>query len=110
MTSNYASSRRPVPGPESRNNKWPKASDYLQPANDNLPSDRLEKLYSLHEVEDSWDVSYSTLLREIQEEKLIATRVRGQWRVSASRLAEYLHGRERPLRLPGDRSRRRDMT
>ena|SRR5579872_900235 len=101
------SSLRSRLGLDGRHNDWPKASDRcLKSVNDNLPSGQLEKLYSLREVEDRWGISYSTLLREIDDGKLIASKVRRQWRVSASRLAEYLVTREQPLRLPGDRSRR----
>ena len=96
-------------GLDRRHNDWPKVSDRcLKTVNDNLPSVQLEKLYSLREVEDSWGISYSTLLREIEDGKLIATKVRGQWRVSTSRLAEYRTAREQPLRLPGHRRTRRN--
>lgn len=46
-------------------------------ANDNGEPDRIEYLYSLQHVSERWDVSMSTLYREIERGKLKAEKVGG---------------------------------
>ncbi len=58
-------------------------------ANDNGPSEPIEDLYSLKHVSERWDVSMSTLYREIDRGKLKAEKIGGQWRVSSKTLTAY---------------------
>lgn len=91
---------------EGRNN-WERTSDRIdQQANDNPQLRQLENHYSLPEVEASWSISLTTLYRAIARGNLMAVKIEGQWRISASKLAEYLRGRAKPLRLPGHERRR----
>lgn len=85
-----------------RHNDWPLASArVLHPANDNQTAPKLEKLYSLLEVAAQWNISLSTLYREIKDGSLLAKKVRGQWRISESAASAYSQARKASLLLPG---------
>lgn len=85
-----------------RHNEWPRTSAAIaRPANDNEASSKLEKRYSLHELAAHWNISLSTLYREIADGKLMAKKVRGQWRVSESAATAYSQVDDKPLALPG---------
>jgi excisionase family DNA binding protein len=94
-----------------QHNDWSRASSSIaHHANDDVATPKLEKLYSLREVASHWNISLSTLYREIEDGKLMAKKVRGQWRVPESAAADYSQTHEERLPLPGHQRTRRNDT
>jgi len=92
-------------------NDWPRTSARIgHHTNDNEALPQLEKLYALREVAARWNISLSTLYREIEDGNLMAKKVRGQWRVPESAAADYSQSREKPLLLPGHQRPHRKST
>jgi hypothetical protein len=92
-----------------QHNDWPRVSARIaHRANDNVAIPKLEKLYSLRELAAHWNMSLSTLYREIEDGILAAKKARGQWRVSESAAADYSQTIEKPLSLPGHPRNRRN--
>jgi excisionase family DNA binding protein len=54
-------------------------------------------------------VCIETIYREIRTGKLVASKVRGQWRISEEELVRYLRASEKPLRLYARATERGDI-
>lgn len=83
-------------------NDWPKVADRRPaPANNDGGSSSSAPLFAVEEAAARLGVSLTTVYREIHDNKLKATKIRGQWRISETQLADYRRACERPLVLPG---------